>query len=158
MLKFIKIGCVAFTLALTGCGTTSVAQHNELASMTRSTGQFKFVAEGTIIETRVVTKESAAASTTSVKESIGLGTKSNALQGVTLALSALELLEGDTKVLEIKYKDHKTGDEMTTYSQAIPRKMDKFQPGRLFRYFETQSSMSFLRSYDTEADFNKFNQ
>jgi hypothetical protein len=158
MLKFIKIGCVAFTLALTGCGTTSVAQHNELASMTRSTGQFKFVAEGTIIETRVVTKESAAASTTSVKDSIGLGTKSNALQGVTLALSALELLEGDTKVLEIKYKDHKTGDEMTTYSQAIPRKMDKFQPGRLFRYFETQSSMSFLRSYDTEADFNKFNQ
>ena len=158
MLKFIKIGCVAFTLALTGCGTTSVAQHIELASMTRSTGQFKFVAEGTIIETRVVTKESAAASTTSVKDSIGLGTKSNALQGVTLALSALELLEGDTKVLEIKYKDHKTGDEMTTYSQAIPRKMDKFQPGRLFRYFETQSSMSFLRSYDTEADFNKFNQ
>ena len=158
MLKFIRIGCVAFTLALTGCGTTSVAQHNELASMTRSTGQFKFVAEGTIIETRVVTKESAAASTTSVKDSIGLGTKSNALQGVTLALSALELLEGDTKVLEIKYKDHKTGDEMTTYSQAIPRKMDKFQPGRLFRYFETQSSMSFLRSYDTEADFNKFNQ
>lgn len=158
MLKFIKIGCVAFTLALTGCGTTSVAQHNELASMTRSTGQFKFVAEGTIVETRVVTKESAAASTTSVKDSIGLGTKSNALQGVTLALSALELLEGDTKVLEIKYKDHKTGDEMTTYSQAIPRKMDKFQPGRLFRYFETQSSMSFLRSYDTEADFNKFNQ
>ena len=158
MRKFIKIGCVAFTLALTGCGTTSVAQHNELASMTRSTGQFKFVAEGTIVETRVVTKESAAASTTSVKDSIGLGTKSNALQGVTLALSALELLEGDTKVLEIKYKDHKTGDEMTTYSQAIPRKMDKFQPGRLFRYFETQSSMSFLRSYDTEADFNKFNQ
>ena len=158
MLKFIKIGCVAFALALTGCGTTSVAQHNELASMTRSTGKFKFVAEGTIIETRVVTKESAAASTTSVKDSIGLGTKSNALQGVTLALSALELLEGDTKVLEIKYKDHKTGDEMTTYSQAIPRKMDKFQPGRLFRYFETQSSMSFLRSYDTEADFNKFNQ
>lgn len=158
MLKFIKIGCVAFALALTGCGTPSVAQHNELASMTRSTGQFKFVAEGTIIETRVVTKESAVASTPSVKDSIGLGTKSNALQGVTLALSALELLEGDTKVLEIKYKDHKTGDEMTTYSQAIPRKMDKFQPGRLFRYFETQSSMSFLRSYDTEADFNKFNQ
>ena len=158
MLKFIKIGCVAIVLGLTGCGTTSVAQHNELASMTRSTGKFKFVAEGTIIETRVVTKESAAASTPSVKDSVGLTTKSNTLQGVTLALSALELLSGDTKVLEIKYKDYKTGEEMTTYSQAIPRKMDKFQPGRLFRYFETERSYSFLRSFDTEADFNKFNQ
>ena len=94
MLKFIKIGCLAIALGLTGCGTASVAQHNELASMTRSTGKFKFVAEGTIIETRVVTKESAAASTPSVKDSVGLTTKSNTLYASDVTFVSQQVMSG----------------------------------------------------------------
>ena len=158
MLKFIKIACVALSFALTGCGTVSVAQQNELRAMTRSSGKYRHIAEGTIISTRVVTKESAVASTPSVKDSIGLATKSNTLGGLTLAISTLELLGEETKFLEIKYKNFQTGEEMTTFSRVIPERMDKFQPGSLFRYFDTQRGFSLLRSFDSEEDFQKFNQ
>ncbi len=158
MLKCIKIGCVAFALLLTGCSTLSVAEQNEITSMKRSSGDFKLVAEGTIISTRVVTKESASASTPAVKDSVGLATKSNTLQGVTLALSAIELLEGGSKLFEIRYNDHQTGEEMVTFSHIIPKRIESYQPGRLFRYFETKNKIAFLRSFDTEAEFQKFNQ
>ena len=75
-----------------------------------------------------------------------------------MAISTLELLGEETKFLEIKYKNFQTGEEMTTFSRVIPERMDKFQPGRLFRYFDTQRGFSLLRSFDSEEDFQKFNQ
>jgi len=155
MLKFVKLAVLATAIGLAGCGTVSKDKAAEIESLKRSTGNFTLVAEGRIVGTRIGKPPAELATLTNT---VGFATSSTTIQGASLVLGALEIFEKNKDVFHIRYKELGSDEEKLVLSQYVPPRPDLWKTGMLFRYFETKDGYHFLSGFNTEKDFQVFNQ
>lgn len=154
MLKFIKLVALALAFGLAGCSTMSQDEIAKVRSLTRATGQFKTIDEGRILETRIGKPPAQ----TTVTDTVALGTKSQALQGIGLVLGTIDLIDKSADVFYVKYKEVGTDQEKLIFSRSIPIRPDLFTEGNLFRHFVTKDGVSYIRMFYTEEEFQAFNR
>lgn len=154
MLKFVKIVALALAIGLAGCSTVSQEELTKVRSLTRATGQFKSITEGRIVETRIGKPPVQ----TSLTDTVALGTKSQALQGIGLVLGTIDLIDKSADVFYVKYKEIGSDHEKLMYSRTVPARPDLFTEGNLFRHFVTQDGFSYIRLFYSEDEFQAFNR
>lgn len=152
MLKLIKIAMLAVAVGLTACGTMTQEQLNEMGRKTRADNDYKVIIEGRIKEARIGKPPRDVKAT----DTIGLATKSDTLQGAFLVVGVIDLIEKSQDVMHVTYTDYATGEEKLL--APAPRNLTNFQPGTLFRYFQTTNNSNYLRVFKTEEDFAAFNR
>lgn len=153
MLKFMKFALLTLSIGLAGCGTVSKAEYDALERKTRADNDYKVIIEGRIKEARIGKPPRDIKAT----DTAGLMTKSDTLQGVFLVAGVLDLVEKSKDVMHVTYADYTTGEEKKLLAPA-PVNLVNFQPGTLFRYFETKNKYSFIRGFKTNEDFAVFNR
>lgn len=154
MLKIVKIVAIALAVVLAGCSSLSREEMVKVGSLTRATGQFKSISEGRIVETRIGKPPAQ----TSFTDTVALGTKSQALQGIGLVLGTIDLIEQSADVFYVKYKEIDTDQEKLMFSRTVPARPDLYIPGNLFRHFVTHDGVSYIRLFNTEEEFQAFNR
>lgn len=156
MTKLIASTLIALTLAMSGCGTTKLTQEEtqRLASINRSSPDLKFVAEGRIVSTRIGRPPAKA----SAADTIGMNAGSSALGAASTLIGLHQSVRNMRDVFHITYTTPTSDKPQEFYTELIPGRPDLYTKGKYFRFFQTKDRLQWLRLFETEEEFNAFNQ